>query len=180
MNRKTIKYIAASLAVLSCMYAIPQKVMADTTNVSLSDSSSYTANKDKKDKCKEDEKKKDKEKDKGKDCKEKDKGFDIFSEENCKFLSADQKKVLNECKQSKEKGTALTEEQKKSLNVMIDCIIKGKLGDEKYTDFKCLIEKKGKGTKLTEDEEKKLKEYKNIIEGKDKTSVADVLKQFLR
>ena len=63
---------------------------------------------------------------------------------------------------------------------MIDCIIKGKLGDEKYKDFKSLIEKNGKGTKLTEEEENKLKEYKNIIEGKDKTSAADILKQFLR
>ena len=192
MNRKTVKYIAASLAVLSCMTAIPQKVMADTTNISL-EKSSYTAHKDKKDKCKEEkdkEKKKDdckckdegKEKDKNKDkCKDgKDKELDIFTDENCKYLSSDQKKTLTECKQCKEKGTPLSEEQKKSLTIMIDCIIKGKLGDEKYKDFKCLIEKKGKGTKLTEEEEKKLKEYKNMIEGKDKTSAADIFKQFLR
>lgn len=195
MNRKSVKCIAASLAVLSCMTAIPQKVMADTTNISLEESS-YTAHKDKKDKCKEEEKnkekkkddckskdeekQKDKNKDKCKDGKEKDKSLDIFTDENCKYLSSDQKKTLTECKQCKEKGTPLSEEQKKALNVMIDCIIKGKLGDEKYKDFKCLIEKKGKGTKLNEDEENKLKEYKNIIEGKDKTSAADILKQFLR
>lgn len=194
MNRKTVKYIAASLAVLSCMTAIPQKVMADTTNISLEESSSYTAHKDKKDKCKDEEKDKEKkkddckckdegkEKDKKKDkCKDgKDKELGIFTDENCKYLSSDQKKTLDECKQCKEKGTPLSEEQKKSLHVMIDCIIKGKLGDEKYKDFKSLIEKNGKGTKLTEEEENKLKEYKNIIEGKDKTSAADILKQFLR
>lgn len=196
MNRKTVKCIAASLAVLSCMTVIPQKVMADTTNISLEESSSYTAHKDKKDKCKEEEKdkekkkddckckdeekQKDKNKDKCKDGKEKDKGLEIFTDENCKYLSSDQKKTLTECKQCKEKGTPLSEEQKKALNAMIDCIIKGKLGDEKYKDFKCLIEKKGKGTKLTEEEENKLKEYKNIVEGKDKTSAADILKQFLR
>ena len=194
MNRKSVKYIAATLAALSCMSVIPQNVMADTTSISLEEYSSYIAHKDKKDKCKDDEKckkkddckckdyekDKDKNKDKCKDDKEKDKGLEIFTDENCKYLSSDQKKTLTECKQCQEKGTPLTEEQKKSLNAMIDCIFKGKLGDEKYKDFKCLIEKKGKGTKLTEEEEKKLKEYKNIIEGKDKTSAADILKQFLR
>ena len=176
MNKKIVTCIASSLAVLSCMYVVPQKVMADTPTVSLEESYYYTANKDKKDKSKDEEK--DKNKDKGKD--HKDKGLDIFTEENCKYLSADQKKTLTECKECKEKGTPLTEDQKKSLSVMIECIFKGKLGDEKYKDFKCLIEKKGKGTKLTEEEEKKLKEYKTIIEGKDKTTAADILKQFLR
>lgn len=196
MNRKSVKYIATTLAALSCISVIPQKVMAETASISLEESSSYTAHKDKKDKCKEDEKdkkkddckckdnekdkEKDKNKDKCKDSKEKDKGLEIFTDENCKYLSSDQKKTLTECKQCKEKGTPLTEEQKKALNAMIDCIFKGKLGDEKYKDFKCLIEKKGKGTKLTEEEEKKLKDYKNIIEGKDKTSAADIIKQFLR
>ena len=192
MNKKIVTCIASSLAVLSCMYVVPQKVMADTPTVSLEESYYYTANKDKKDKskneekdknkddskCKDGENDKDKNKDKGKD--HKDKGLDIFTEENCKYLSADQKKTLTECKECKEKGTPLTEDQKKSLSIMIECIFKGKLGDEKYKDFKCLIEKKGKGTKLTEEEEKKLKEYKTIIEGKDKTTAADILKQFLR
>lgn len=198
MNRKSVKYIAATLAALSCMSVIPQRVMAQTSSISLEESSSYTAHKDKKDKCKEDEKakkkddfkckdsekekdkEKDKNKDKCKDNKEKDKDLEIFTDENCKYLSPDQKKTLNECKQCKEKGTPLTEDQKKALTIMIDCIFKGKLGDEKYKDFKCIMEKKGKGTKLTEEEEKKLKEYKNIIDGKDKTSAADILKQFLR
>lgn len=198
MIRKTVKYIAASLAVLSCMSAVPQKVMADTANISLEESSSYTAHKDKKDKCKDEEKDKDKkkddckykeeekkkntekDKDKCKDDKRKEHGLEFFTDENCKYLSSDQKKTLDDCKKCKEKGTPLTEDQKKSLNVMIDCIIKGKLGDEKYNDFKHLMDSKGKGSKLTEDEEKKLKEYKNIIEGKDKTSAADILKQFLR
>lgn len=198
MNRKSVKYIAATLAALSCMSVIPQRVMAQTSSISLEESSSYTAHKDKKDKCKEDEKakkkddfkckdsekekdkEKDKNKDKCKDNKEKDKDLEIFTDENCKYLSPDQKKTLNECKQCKEKSTPLTEDQKKALTIMIDCIFKGKLGDEKYKDFKCIMEKKGKGTKLTEEEEKKLKEYKNIIDGKDKTSAADILKQFLR
>lgn len=172
MNKKIVNCIASSLAVLSCMCIIPQKTMADTSTVSIEDLSSYIANEDKEkdaDKCK-DEKK----------SKHKDKGLDIFTEENCKYLSADQKKILTECKQCKEKGTDLTEEQKKSLGIMIECIFKGKLGDEKYKDFKSLIEKRGKGTKLTDEEEKKLKEYKAIIEGKDKTTAADILKQFLR
>ncbi|MGN0143766.1 MAG: hypothetical protein ACI398_02200 [Clostridium sp.] len=204
MKKNTVKCIAASLAALSCMYVVPQKVMAYTTDVYLNDSSSYTAHKDKKDKCKEEEKKKDdckckdekKDKDKNKDkCKEEEKdkskskpkdnkssykGLELFTEENCKFLSPEQKKTLEECKQCKEKGTEFTEDQKKSIIIMIDCIVKGKLGDEKYKDFKCLTEKETKGTKLTEEESKKLKEYKTIIEGKDKTSATDILKQFLR
>ncbi len=191
MKRKKINYIAASLAVLSCMSFIPQKAMADASSFSV-ESSSYIAHKDKKDKCKDEEKDKskddckckDKHKDKDKDkdkCKNNsEKSFDIFTEENCKFLSSDQKKTLDECRQCKNKGTPLNEDQKKSITIMIDCIIKGKLGDEKYKDFKCIMDKKDKGTKLSEEEEKKFKDYKCIIEGKDKTSAADILKQFLR
>lgn len=184
MNKKIRAYIASSLAVLSCMYIVPHKAIADTTTISLEEASSYMANKDKKDNCTDEDKtnKKDEEKgkDKNKDKYKNDKGSDIFTEENCKYLSDDQKKTLNECKQCKEKGTPLTEDQKKSLTIIIDCIFKGKLGDEKFKDFKNLIEKKQKGTKLTDEEEKKLKEYKNIIENKDKATAADILKQFLR
>ena len=69
MNRKTIKCIAASLAVLSCMYTIPQRVMAATPNTG--DEASYTINKDK---C--DDKKEDKKKDKCDDKKQEDKKKD--------------------------------------------------------------------------------------------------------
>ncbi len=214
MNRKTVKCIAASLAVLSCMYTIPQRVMAATPNTG--DEASYTINKDKcddkkedkkkdkcddkkkedkkkdkcddvkkedkkKDKCddKQEDKKKDEHKDHGK-CKDEKPKKDIFTEENCKYLSSDQKKQLDECKKCTEKGDKLTEAQQKALHEMVDCIIKGKLGDTKYKDFISLMEKKNKGTKLTEDEEKKLKEYMNTIEGKDKPTSAEIIKQFLR
>ena len=201
MNRKTVKCIAASLAVLSCMYTIPQRVMAATPNTG--DEASYTINKDKcddkkedkkKDKCDDvkkedktkdkcDDKKEDKKKDEYKDhgkCKDEKPKKDIFTEENCKYLSSDQKKQLDECKKCTEKGDKLTEAQQKALHEMVDCIIKGKLGDTKYKDFISLMEKKNKGTKLTEDEEKKLKEYMNTIEGKDKPTSAEIIKQFLR
>lgn len=202
MNRKTVKCIAASLAVLSCMYTIPQRVMAATPNTG--DEASYTINKDKcddkkedkkkdkcddkkqedkkKDKCddvKKEDKKKDEYKDHGK-CKDEKPKKDIFTEENCKYLSSDQKKQLDECKKCTEKGDKLTEAQQKALHEMVDCIIKGKLGDTKYKDFISLMDKKNKGTKLTEDEEKKLKEYMNTIEGKDKPTSAEIIKQFLR
>ena len=176
MNRKTVKCIAASLAVLSCMYTIPQRVMAATPNTG--DEASYTINKDKCDDKKED-KKKDENKDHGK-CKDEKPKKDIFTDENCKYLSSDQKKQLDECKKCTEKGDKLTEAQQKALHEMVDCIIKGKLGDTKYKDFISLMEKKNKGTKLTEDEEKKLKEYMNTIEGKDKPTSAEIIKQFLR
>ena len=201
MNRKTVKCIAASLAVLSCMYTIPQRVMAATPNTG--DEASYTINKDKcddkkedkkKDKCDDvkkedkkkdkcDDKKEDKKKDEYKDhgkCKDEKPKKDIFTEENCKYLSSDQKKQLDECKKCTEKGDKLTEAQQKALHEMVDCIIKGKLGDTKYKDFISLMDKKNKGTKLTEDEEKKLKEYMNTIEGKDKPTSAEIIKQFLR
>ena len=63
---------------------------------------------------------------------------------------------------------------------MVDCIIKGKLGEEKYKDFTSLMDKKNKGTKLTDDEEKKLQNYINIIESKEKPTSAEIINQFLR
>jgi len=199
MNKKTIKCIAASLAVLSCMYTMPQRVMAATPYPD--EETSYTIHKDKcddkkedtkKDKC--DNKKKDncdnvKKEDNSKNkCddkkanKKKDENLNeqLFTDKNCKYLSSEQKKQLDECKKCIEKGDKLTDAQKQALHEMVDCIIKGKLGEEKYKDFNSLMDKKNKGTKLTEDEEKKLKEYINTIEGKDKPTSAEIIKQFLR
>ena len=138
----------------------------------------------KKDKCddkKEEDIKKNDKKDKCK-CKEKDEApkKDLFTDENCKYLSSDQKKQLDECKKCTEKGEKLTDAQKKALHEMVDCIIKGKLGDEKYKDFTSLMDKKNNGNKLTENEENKLKEYMNKIESKDKPTSAEIIKQFLR
>ena len=90
MNRKTVKCIAASLAVLSCMYTIPQRVMATTPNTD--DEASYTINKDKCDDKKED-KKKDKCDDKKQEDKKKDKvltdfeyfDYAVFKQENNKI-----------------------------------------------------------------------------------------------
>lgn len=66
----------------------------------------------------------------------------MFGEENYKYLSAEQKKELLELKKCKNKGQDLSEEQQKTLHSLIDSIIKGKLGDKDYVDFKSLVEKK--------------------------------------
>lgn len=162
MNKKNIKLIATSLAVLSCMSFIPKKAVAYTLFNATTDleDSTYIAEKDKSDKDKNEKK------------------LDIFSSQNSKYLSSEQKKQLKELKECKENGTKLTKEQMESLHSIVDSIIKGKLGNEKYKNFKCLMEKKHSGSKLTDEEEEKLKEYKNIIDGN--LSSKDIFKEFLR
>ena len=123
--------------------------------------------KDKKD-CEKD--KKDVEKDK-KDC-EKDKkdmekdqkkeacpDMKFWTEDNMKLLNSDQKKKLCEIQEKIKKGTALDESDKKALFDLRDVVFKCKLGDNKYEEFKKLIEKKKCGDKLKEEEEEKLKCY---------------------
>ena len=113
------------------------------------------------------------------DKKDKHKGFNLFNEENYKYLSADQKKELLELKKYKDKGEKLSDDQEKTLHSIVDSIIKGKLGDENYKNFKSLMEKKKSNEKLTAEEDKKLKEYKDIIDG-SKLSTKEILNQFLR
>ena len=66
-------------------------------------------------------------------------------------------------------------DQEEKLHSIIDCIIKGKLGNEKYEDFKCLMEKKKSNEKLTSEEEKNLKNYKDMYIFKSKSEVARYL-----
>lgn len=113
------------------------------------------------------------------DKKEKLKGFSLFSEENYRYLSSEQKRELIKLKKCKENGETLLPEQEQTLNSIIDCIIKGKLGNKDYEEFKCLIEKKNSKDQLTAKEEIKLKEYKDIINGY-KLSSKEILNQFLR
>ena len=166
MNRKAIKYMVTSLVVISCLSTISKTTMANTLSYSINNletSTSYAHNDNKN----EDEKK------------NKHKGFNLFSEENYKYLSADQKKDLLELKKCKDNGDNLSKEQEETLHSIIDCIIKGKLGDKKYEDFKSLMEKKKSNEKLTEKEDKKLKEYRDIIDS-SKLSSKEILNQFLR
>lgn len=170
MKKQFIKFLSASLAIISCIATAPQIAMAETSaniiTVRTAEESSDLVNEHKeKDKAKDDHKH----------------GDGIFSEENLKYLSTEQKKQLKELKECIDSGKKLSEEQEKILHSLIDCIIKGKLGEEKYKDFKCLMEKKKSGSELTEAESKKLKEYKKIIHGsKDCSRTNEILKQFLR
>jgi len=170
MKKQLIQYLSTSLAIIACISAVPESVMAETISnnvtVQIAEESSFLSNKDKE---------KDKEKDKSKH------EDGIFNEENLKYLSSDQKKQLKELKACKDSGKKLSEDQEKTLHSLVDCIIKGKLGEEKYKDFKCLIEKKKNGTELTEAEDKKLKEYRKMIHGsKECSTTNEILKQFLR
>jgi len=163
MNKKAIKYMATYLLVIGCLSTIPNTALADTVSYSVNDlesSTSYTHN------------------DKSKNEKnDKHNGFNVFSEENSKYLSSDQKKNLLELKECKNKGDKLSTEQEETLHSIIDSIVKGKLGDEKYQDFKCLIKKKNANETLTEEENKKLEGYKAIV---NKPSTKDIINQFLR
>lgn len=166
MNKRAIKCIITSFIVINLLSTFPKTAIADTSfssNNSL-DASSYFSDTN-------DENKDDK--------KEKLKGFSLFNEENYKYLSSNQKKDLIKLKKHKESGEKLSPEQEKTLNTIIDCIIKGKLGNKDYEEFKGLLEKKKSNEKLTEKEDKKLKEYKNIINGY-KLSSREILGQILR
>lgn len=168
MNRKNIKYIITSLVIISCLSTISKTTMANTISYSVNnlESATYYAHNDNTEKSQDDKK-------------DKHKGFNVFSKENSKYLSSDQKKELLELKNCKDKGEELSKEQHIVLHSIIDCIIKGKLGNEKYEDFKCLMEKSRSDGKLTEEEDKILKEYKDIIDG-SKLSTKEILNQFLR
>lgn len=165
MNKKTIKYIITSLVLVGCLSTISKTIMADTNYYSSNNlmASTFYAHNDNMEKGE----------------KDKHKGFNVFSEENLKYLSSDQKRDLVELRKCKDKNQELSPEQEKTLHSLIDCIIKGKLGNEKYEDFKCLMEKKKSNEKLTTAENKKLKEYKDIIDA-SKPSTKDILNQFLR
>lgn len=153
MNKRTIKCLITSLVIVNSLSLVSIPVIADTT-CSNSEYPELYAHKDKS------------------------KGFDVFSEENYKYLSSAQKKELKELKKCKDKGE-LSDEQKQNLHALIDYIIVGKLGDKKYADFKVLIEKRRSNENLTEDENKRLNEYNDIIDGTKPTS-KDLIDQFLR
>lgn len=166
MNKKAIKYMITSLVLIGYISTIPKiTIAAGTISYSINNleaSTCYAHN----DNIKESKK-------------DKHKGFNIFNERNFKYISSDQKRELLELKKCKDNGEKLSTAQEETLHSIIDCIIKGKLGNEKYEDFKCLMKKKKSNEKLTAEEEKKLKNYKDIIDG-SKLSTKEVINQFLR
>lgn len=165
MNKKAIGGIITTFIVINLISTFPKIVIANTySSNENSDESNYSIeiNEDIKD-----------------NKNEKLKGFSLFNEENYRYISSEQKKDLLKLKKCKENGEKLSPEQEQTLNSIIDCIIKGKLGDKDYKDYKCLIEKKKSKAQLTEKEEMKLKEYKDIIHGY-KLSSKEILNQFLR
>ncbi|OPJ58546.1 hypothetical protein [Clostridium chromiireducens] len=160
MNDKTIKLLISLFIVLNCLIALSSPVIANSIlnyKPDLELSVFYSQ----------------------KDKDEKNRILNIFSEENYKYLSPDQKKQLLELKKCKDNGTAFSEEQQKTLHTLLDSIIKGRLGNDDYEDFKILIQKKKSNQSLTEEEDKRLKEYRDIING-SKPNTQDILNQFLR
>ena len=168
MNRKFIQYMITSLVLIGCLSTISKVTIADTTSYYINnlESSTFYADNDNTEKSNDHRK-------------DKHKGFNLFNEENLKYLSSDQKKELLELKKYKDKGEKLSDDQEKTLHSIVDSIIKGKLGDENYKDFNSLMEKKKSNVTLTAEEDKKLKEYKDIIDG-SKLSTKEIFKQFLR
>ena len=165
MNKKTIGGIITTFILINLISTFPKIATANTysSNDNSEDSIySIEINEDNKD-----------------DKKEKLKGFSLFNEENYRYLSSEQKKDLLKLKKCKENGEKLSPEQEQTLKSIIDCIIKGKLGNKDFEEYKCLIEKKKSKVQLTEKEKMKLKEYKDIINGY-KLSTKEILNQFLR
>ena len=170
MNKKSIKYIITSLVVIGCLSTLSRTIIAaDTSSYSINnlESSIFYAHNDNSEKNKDNNKK------------DKNKHFDLFNERNFKYLSSTQKKELLELKKCKDNGEKLSTTQEETIHSIIDCIIKGKLGNEKYEDFKCLMEKKKSNQTLTDEEDKTLKNYEAIIDG-SRLSSKEILNQFLR
>ena len=179
MKRKIIKCIVASLAIIASVSYIPAKASTDIS--AASNIIDVTSNH--KDKCDCEEKKykekKDDKVEKKNDC---EKYYDksiIFNKENEKYLSKDQCKQWKEIKSCNDKGDKLSAEQEEFLNTVMDCIMKGKLGDKNYKEYKELINKKNNKQTLTDEEMKKMKEYKDIISS-SKPTVHEFLNDFLR
>jgi hypothetical protein len=168
MNRKVTQYMITSLVLVGCLSTISKTTIAATTSYSINNSETLSFYSDNYDIAKSNDNKKDRHK-----------GFNLFNKENFKYLSSDQKKELLELKKYKDTGEKLSDDQEKTLHSIIDCIIKGKLGDEDYKNFNYLIEKRKSNEKLTADEYTKLQEYKDIIDG-SKLSTKEILNQFLR
>ena len=87
---------------------------------------------DSKDKCKPEDNKYDKKPettDKKDSCKKYDKNI-VFSKDTEKYLTKDQCKKWKEVKSCNDKGDKLSKEQEDFLNTVMDCVIKGKLGDK--------------------------------------------------
>ena len=169
MNKKVITYMITSLVFVGCLSTISKTIMAaDTSSYSINnlESSIFYAHNDNVEKNKDDKK-------------DKHKHFDLFNEKNFKYLSSDQKQELLELKRCKDNGEKLSTAQEETIHSIIDCIIKGKLGNEQYEDFKSLMEKKKSNKRLTDEEDTKLKNYKAIIDG-SKLSTKEILNQFLR
>ena len=191
MKKQTIKCIAASLAIMGCISSIPQRVFAAIDDTSVANVTCTVNHKDKEKDgcgCKEDKKeekkdgcKKEEIKEKKEDCKKEEKKESIFSDENKKYLSKDQCTKLEEVKKCKEKGDKLTKEQEDFLKSVVDCIIKGRLGDKNYKEYQDLMKKKDSGSKLSDAENKKLKELIDMINtAKAAPTAKDFLKDFLR
>lgn len=160
MNKKTITCIISSLIAINFIPAISKPTTANAVSNS-SKALNFLASKD------------------SENNKNKSKGFNIFNEENHKYLSSEQKKALLELKKCKDKGESFSEDQQKIFNSIIDSIIKGKLGDKNYQDFKSLTEKKKSNCNLTDDENKRLKEYYQYLDGTKHTAL-EIINQFLR
>lgn len=161
MNKKIITCIVASLVAVNCIVGASKPIAASETSSDSLDLSTFSAQKN------------------DENGKNKHKGFNIFGEENYKYLSPEQKRALSELKKCKDKGETLSDEQQKTLNSIVDSIIKGKLGDKNYQDFKCLTEKKRSNSNLTEEENKRLKDYYDLLNG-TKHTTAEIINQFLR
>lgn len=168
MNRKVIKFMLSSLVVIGSISNLSQKAIADIFSPSINDFRSLTSYANNDNKSKSDDDKKDKHN-----------GFNVFGKENLRYLTSDEKNQLLELKKCRDDGAKFSKEQEEKLHLLANSIFKGKLGDEKYKDFKCLMEKKRTNQTLTDEENNKLKEYRSIINS-SKPTTKDILNQFLR
>lgn len=90
--------------------------------------------------------------------------IDIFwTESNIKFLSDDERKVLEDIQNKLSTNNRLNKEDIEQMATLKDIVFKNKLSETEYTDFKEILNKKKNREQLSTEEVFRLKNYFNAI-----------------
>lgn len=90
--------------------------------------------------------------------------IDIFwTESNIKFLSDDERKVLEDIQNKMSTNNRLNKEDIEQMATLKDIVFKNKLSEIEYSDFKEILNKKKNREQLSTEEVVRLKDYFNSI-----------------
>lgn len=87
----------------------------------------------------------------------------FWSEENINILTNEEKQQLAPIKEKLSRGEGLTPEEAEINIILKESVIKTKLGEEDYKNYKKLIEKRKSGMELTPEDKSKLYEIRKKL-----------------